>query len=201
MDLTAAQTELKARGFDYLSTTRLNYMLNLGKNALESLQPWPWLEATTTGTAPLTISDLRHVLYVVDTTNQVQLPGMDVRAVVDLDPTLPSGSPSWWWLDGSTTLRLAPTSTSASLSVRYVKWSPELSAGADTPLIPTREHPVWIDFAQVEAYKDSDNYQAAIALDGDLTTRQIPRMVNAYLGRNMQGPDLVGFDPSAHADA
>jgi hypothetical protein len=201
VDLTAAQTELKARGFDYLSTTRLTYMLNLGKNVLEAMYPWPWLEATTTGTAPLTISDLRQVLYVVDTTNRVQLPGMNVQSTVDIDPMLQAGTASSWWLDGLTSLKVHPTNASISLSVRYVKWSPELSAGGDTPLIPTREHSVWVDLAQVEAYKDSDNFAAASALLADVLGRQVPRMVDAYLSRNMQGPELVPFDPSAHADA
>ena len=38
--------------------------------------------------------------------------------------------------------------------------SPELSGRPDTPLIPARYHPLWIDFAVIEAYKDSDNSSA-----------------------------------------
>lgn len=201
MDLTSAQTELGARGFDHLSSSRKTIMLNLGKNALEALAPWPWLETTTTGTAPLTISDLRQVLYVVDSTNRVVLPGLDVRSTVEADPSLQAGSPSSWWLDGLTTLRVHPTSTSVSLSVRYLKFSAELSAGSDTPLIPTREHPVWIDFAVVEAYKDSDNYGAAQALLSDLMGRSIPRMLDTYLGRNLANPDHTVFSAWQHLDS
>jgi hypothetical protein len=137
MDLTAAQTELKARGGDYLSTARLTTFLNDAKNELEDFFVWPWLETTTSGTAPLTISDLKHVLYVVDTTNQCELTGASAQYIVeDLDETITTtGTPDVWWLDGTTTLKVYPANTSASLSVRYVKFSPELSAGADTPLI------------------------------------------------------------------
>jgi hypothetical protein len=149
MDLTAAQTELKARGGDYLSTARLTTFLNDAKNELEDFFVWPWLETTTTGTAPLTISDLKHVLYVVDTTNQAELTGASAQYIVeDLDETITTtGTPDVWWLDGTTTLKVYPANTSASLSVRYVKFSPELSAGADTPLIPVRNHNLWIDLA------------------------------------------------------
>lgn len=176
-------------------------MLNLGKNALEQVAPWPWLEATTSGTAPLTISDLRQVLYVVDTTNDCVLPGLDVRSTVGVDPELGSGVPSSWWLDGLTSLKVHPTNTSVSLSVRYLKFSSELSTGTDTPLIPVREHPVWIDFAVVEAYKDSDNFAAAQALLGDLMSRAVPRMIDTYCGRNLANPDHTVFSPWQHLDA
>lgn len=200
MDLTAASAELAARGFDHLSSGRKTIFLNLGKNAFEQLAPWPWLEVTTSGAAPLTISDVRQVLYVVDSTNRVVLPGLDVRTTVESDPLLTAGTPSSWWLDGLTTLRVHPTNT-GSVSVRYLKHSPELASGSDTPLIPVREHPVWIDFAVVEAYKDSDNYPAAQTLLGDLMSRQVPRLLDTYLGRNLANPEYQVTNAWFHDDA
>jgi hypothetical protein len=189
VDLTAAQTELQARGFDYLSSSRLTIMLNAGKNALEDEYAWPWLETTTTGTAPLTISDLKDVLYCVDTSNRNQLTGLDARDVADWDAIVTTaGTPESWWLDGATTLKVYPTSTSVQLSVRYVKFSPELSAGTDTPLIPVRYHSLWVDYAVIQAYLDSDNYDAARALLGYIREFRIPQMIEAYATRNRQNP-------------
>jgi hypothetical protein len=191
VNLTQAIAELKARGFDYLSDSRATIMLNNAKNALEDESDWPWLETTTTGVAPLSISDLRSVLYVVDTTDGAELQGIDARDVADLDTNVSTaGVPSSWWLDGTGTLRTYPVSTTASLSVRYVRFSPDLSAGSDTPLIPSRYHPVWIDYAVVEAYKDDDRFNEATALLNDVRQRRLPQMVDAFSGRNRQGPEF-----------
>lgn len=175
-----------------ISSSRCTIMLNRGKNALEDLHPWPWLEVSaTTGTAPLTISDLKHVLYVADTTNGNELTGIDRRDARDLDKELnDTGTPSYWWLASETSLRVAPLNTTATLSVDYVKFSPELSGDSDTPLIPTRYHPVWVDFAVVEAYKDADNYGAASTLLDHLLRFDVPRMVESYAARNLQGPEM-----------
>ena len=192
MDVTAATAELKARGADYLTDARALIMLNNAKNALEDEMAWPWLEATATGPAPLTISDLKDVLSVVDTTNQRQLTGLDARDITDRDAIVTtSGTPDSWWLDGTTTLKVYPTSTSAQLSVRYVKFSPELSVGSDTPLIPVRYHALWVDYAMVEAYLDSDNFDAAAGLLNFVRQQRLPAMVELYAVRNRQNPSYV----------
>jgi hypothetical protein len=187
MDLTSAQTELKARGGDYLSSARLTTFLNDAKNELEDFFVWPWLETTTAGTAPLTISDLKHVLYVVDTTNRAELTGASAQYIVeDLDETITTtGTPDVWWLDGTTTLKVYPANTSASLSVRYVKFSPELSAGADTPLIPVRNHNLWIDLAYVRVLKDANDTAEAQALQADCTAK-LAKLAETYSVRNRQ---------------
>jgi hypothetical protein len=191
VNLTQAIAELKARGFDYVSDARATIMLNAAKNALEDEFDWSWLETTTaTGAAPLTITDLKHVLYVLDTTNGAELSGTDSRGIADLDSNVSTaGTPSSWWLDGST-LRVYPTSATAQLSVRYVRCSPDLSAGSDTPLVPSRLHPVWIDYAVVEAYKDDDRFNEAQALLGFVRANRLPQMLDMYGDRNHQNPDL-----------
>jgi len=189
VDLAAARAELGDRGFDYLSAPRMDIMLNNARNQLEDEYPWPWLETTTTGSAPLTISDLKSVLYVVDQDADQILAGVDARDVVDRDAGVATaGTADSWWLDGTTTLRTYPVS-SASLLVRYVRFSPQLTAGSDTPLIPERYHPVWIDLAVIQAYKDSDNYQAAAALQSDVNAR-VGRMMEIYAARNRQNQSL-----------
>lgn len=188
MNLTAATAELKARGFDYLPDARCTIFLNNAKNALEDEFDWVWLETTTTGTAPLTISDLKEVLSVVDTSNRNKLTGLDARDITDWDPiTTTAGTPESWWLDGETTLRTYPTS-SATLSVRYLKFSAELASGSDSPLIPVRYHALWIDYAVIEAYKDEDRFDAANALLGHVKQFRLPQMIDLYGARNRANP-------------
>jgi hypothetical protein len=178
VDLITARTEFKARGFDYLSDARANTMLNNAKNAFEDEWPWPWLETTTSGVAPFTISDLKYVLD-VQTAAGVELQGIDPK-----DADLTAGAADSWWLDGTQTLRTSPVDASTSLAVRYVRFSPDLAASSDTPLIPSRYHPVWIDYAVVEAYKDDDNYQAAQALLAFIRATRLPQLIETYVWRN-----------------
>jgi hypothetical protein len=191
MDLTAALAELASRGADHVSSARRTTFLNDAKNEFESVWPWPWLETTATGAAPLTVSDLRAVLYVVDSTNRRVLRGASAQDIVlQVDPTITTtGTPECWWLDGTTTLKVYPANTSVSLSVRYIKYSAELSAGADTPLIPTRLHNLWIDLAVIRVYQDSDELQAATALRADVRGR-LERLVAEYEVRNRQNAPL-----------
>jgi hypothetical protein len=188
VNLGQAITELQARGFSYLDPGRCTIMLNNAKNVFEDMRDWPWLEAVaTTGTAPLTISDFRSVQYVVDLTNQNELEGIDPRDVVDLDTNVSTaGTPRFWWLDGLTTLRTYPVSTTAQISVRYSKYSPEMSASSDTPQIPVRYHPIWVDLAVVEAYKDDDRFNEAQSLMGLINLRLDEMTV--LLARNEANP-------------
>jgi hypothetical protein len=189
--MTFAQmlTEFYARGFDYLSLdaagqTRAKRMLNESYLELAAAHPWPFLETTVSGTAPLTISNLGDVLYVVDTTNDVRLPLLDVRGVVPDDPDLDdTGSPRGYYLDGSSTLRVWPASTSASLSVRYIKVPAELSADGDELDVPSRFQGLVVDGAVVRALVDSDNYEAAAALQTLLDAR-VARMSDALFSRS-----------------
>ena len=182
MNLDAARTELRARGFDYLSNTRTDYFLNAALTEIDDAFPWPWLETTTTGTAPLTITDLKQPLYVIDTTNERELQSLEYRDLIIGDPNLTeTGAPAVWSLNGTTQIVVWPVS-SVSLSVRYIKTSPVLDEAADEPLLPSRYHTVWIDRAVAEALKDSDNQQAANVLLQDVQ-RRVEQMCMVYVDR------------------
>jgi hypothetical protein len=182
VDLDAARTELRERGFDYLSDSRCNHFLNTALTEIEDAFPWPWLEDTATGTAPLTITDLKQPLYVVDTDGQRELLSIPYRDLVIDDPTLAAtGEPSYWSLDGLDTVVVYPT-RSVSLTVRYIKTSPVLQDAADEPLIPERYHGVWVDRAVVEALKDSDNHDAANTLLADVG-RRVEQMCSVFADR------------------
>jgi hypothetical protein len=82
--LATAETELQARGYSRFSTTRLDAWLNEAKNRFEDYQfDWPWLKTTTTGTAPVTISDLRRVLSVVDSSSKQPVDQVDENAIIE----------------------------------------------------------------------------------------------------------------------
>lgn len=152
--LATAEAELQARGYNRFSTSRLDSWLNAAKNRFEDYTDWPWLKTTTTGTAPLTISDLRRVLSVVDSSAKLPVDQVAADAIIEFasaDLTL-AGSPSGWYLSSDTVLTTFPVGT-GSLSVRYLKFSPELASGADTPLIPARYRTAWVDLAEVEALR------------------------------------------------
>ena len=191
VNLSQARDELKGRGFDYLSEDRLTIMLNNAKNQFEDVWMWPWLEQTRIGPAPMPVPGLKFVYYVQDTDHDTELIGLDVRQIAQSGSDVnQAGTPAYWWLDGPTggqdivlvnTWPVAPV----ALEARVVIDSPELATGTDTPLIPVRYHPLWIDYAVIEAYKDSDNYSAAQALRADIGVR-INDLIARYETRNRQ---------------
>lgn len=184
------KTELLARGFEDLDSTRQGYFINRAYQQLAEAYPWPFLRTTTTGTAPVTISDLRAIQYVVDSTNDFELSGVDERTVRDMDPDLAvTGTPELWWLSGSATLNVWPVNTTASLTVVYYKVPAELT-GTDATLIPARYEYLIVDAAVILAYRNSDNLDAAIALQGDFDLN-VQRMAETLLDRNFQNPDLI----------
>lgn len=189
MNLTAIQTEVQARGFDYASTTRLNYWINRAYHRICEADDWTWLRTTTTGSAPLTISDLRTVLSVVDTTTQSVLTGLDERTIIDqVDPILTTtGTPAYFYRTSDTQLSVYPANTSDTLKVTYIKVPTDLSAGADTPVVPTRYHYAIIDGAVVEALKDSDNIAEAGPIEAAF--QDAIREMQITYAFNHHGPD------------
>lgn len=160
--LATLRQELYDRGFDYLSTTRARYFLNRSYLRACERYPWPFLETSTTGTAPLTISDIRAVLSVTDQTIGSPLSFRDSRTVREEDPTLAAtGNPDFWYLSGGTTITVYPPNTTNTLLVGYIQVPDELTADADVPLIPSRFQYLIVDGACWYAYRDSDNSEMA----------------------------------------
>lgn len=188
------KTELQDRGFDHLGDTRRGTYINDAYHELCELEEWPFLIATSTGTAPLTVSDLREVVMVTDTTNDRILRGVDERTLREWYPDLPdSADPEWYWLDGTTTLRVYPLDTTSSLSVRYIKVPADLT-GTDTPVVPTRYHSLIVDLAQVRALSlnrsTDERANLAAALRGEVD-RKVEVMREVLMGRRLDFPDLI----------
>lgn len=189
MNLIEGQQALVDRGFDYLTPARLTLMLNAGKDEFEDVWEWPWLQKATTGPTPLVISDLKLV-QLVKSAGHDELLGLDVRqAGLGLTDLAIAGTPEWWWIEGDQKMHAYP-GDGATLDVIYIADSPELVLPDDTPLIPARYHPLWIDFAVCEAYKDSDNFPAAQALRADVMTR-MQDVIGRYETRNRQHSPFI----------
>jgi hypothetical protein len=183
VNLSQGQAALLARGFDYLAPEQATLMLNTGKDAFEDIYEWPWLWTTSVGPTPLTVADLKLILTVQCGGNELM--GLDARQVAqDATDLTMRGTPQNWWIEGTGKLHVWPGDGTA-ISVVYIADSPPLVDGADTPLIPARYHGLWIDFAVVEAYKDSDNFAAAQALRGDIALRMTD-IIGRYEVRNRQ---------------
>lgn len=162
MTFAELQTEFYSRGFNYLSDdsagqTRAKRWINQGYLKLCWEEDWYFTKATATGTAPLAVTDLGSVLEVDDTTNDVQLHGMEERALSDLDTDLArAGQPQFWYRDNNT-IRVYPV-TAVSLRVRYHKIPVELSGSTDEPIVPVRYQDLIVDAAALKGYKDNENW-------------------------------------------
>lgn len=186
MNLAQGQQAVMDRGFDYLSAPRLTLMLNNAKDTFEDYYAWPWLfdSFVDLGT-PLEIVNLKLMLSVKLANTQMELLGLSVQQALQdgTDLTLP-GTPSYWWLEGAGRLHVWP-GDGAHVSGVYIRDSDPLVEPTDEPLIPERYHPLWIDLAVVDAYKDSDNFSAAQLLRADINAR-MQDVIARYETRNRQ---------------
>jgi len=198
MTLSEARAELAGRGFDYLSAARMNFMLNNARNAFEDAWPFPWLpQKAVVGPPPLTITDLKYVRSVKH--GDDELYALDFRIVAqdgtDIDAT---GVPVYWWLEGPNIIHTWPVDGS-DITVYCTAESPELIADDQSPLIPTRYQPIWLDLAVVQAYKDSDNFTGAQALMADIGTR-LMQVIERYETTNRQHAALIAYRSPSEDD-
>ena len=196
MTFAELRTEAYARGFDFDSATRLNRWINQAYHEICEEAPWDFLEASTTGTAPLSVSDLRQVISVTDTTNDAPLEWVDRRDIQEADPDLDdAGNPEFFYIDNNT-IRVYPLNTTATLSVRYYKVPDDLSSDSDEPLIPSRFQDLIVDGVVYRALKDTDEFASANELRA-MWQDGINRMAASQLARNYSGPNYIPVTDSA----
>lgn len=187
MNLGAIRAEVESRGYDYVSDSRLNLWIRQGYRWICSLEPWPFLETSVSGQAPLTIADLSQILHV--STGDETLRGADYRDIRDLDPGLDdTGTPVMWYLTGNT-INTWPTSTEV-LEVRYIRKPAELSSDTDEPLLPEAHHPVLVDYGVMAGLKDNDEYEQAQGLRAVIDA-QIQDLRDQIMVRNYQNPTQI----------
>jgi hypothetical protein len=190
--------EVKARGFDEVGDDRIKQWINRAYARLCDRQVWPFLLASTSGAAPLTISDLRSVYAVRDSGQGANLEYADIRDLRVEDPgDDATGSASYWYQDDDA-IAIYPAS-GATISVDYVKSPGDLTGDDDNALVPPRYRMLLIDMAVCEAYKDSDNLEAWQILRTDVE-EQIDEMTNTLLVPNYDAPSSIAGDGSASTD-
>lgn len=187
-------TEFAARGFDYLSATRAGYYIDSAYRVdIATDSDWPWLEATSTGAAPLTVSDLANVESVIDSTQKLKLRPLDRRNLTDdWDTNLATvGSPQWYYQTTSTTINVYPANTTNTLSVRYWKVPVALSAASDTPILPTKYHLLIVDAAVARAYEDDDEFAQAQTAWQSFQVRLNNMRESLLIGQHDEPDDLI----------
>lgn len=183
-DFASLKAELSARGFSYLTDARLGRYINQGRAEIDDLELWPYLEQTATGSAPLSITDLRTITSVWDSGGNVNLTARDRRDLVDTYRDLTTtGSPRFFYVENGTSLKTYPAG--GTLTVRYYRFGPDLSNSTDVPLMPARYAYVIVDAAARRAYIDKDNFDSANALQAEID-RMTAIMRNALLQEQAQ---------------
>lgn len=188
MNLTALIAEVKARGFDQISDARITSWLNAAYTELLETADWPFVSTSTTGTAPLTVADLRTVesVHIADR----KLEPADRRDLTDryMDLTT-SGTPEFYFLTSPTVVDTYPRG-SDTLTVRYWKFPALLSTGTDEPVIPARYQYALVDWAVARGYSDSDEPQMAQAARQEGDRLRLAMEVSLLNGQHDRPPSM-----------
>lgn len=170
LDFDALQAEVAARGGSHLTTAgggaaadlvRLKRFINEAMWEVDRKESWDYLLTTTTGVAPLAISDLRRVESVSDVVNDIPLSQMSRRSLMDTYVDLTTlGRAAYWYRSAANTISVYPVST-ATLTVRYFKVAPALVNGADVPLMPDEYRNIIVELALRRVYRDVSAAQDA----------------------------------------
>lgn len=142
MSLTTLLTEFYSYGFNYLDdsgagATRATAFINSAYQELCNDSDWPFLEANATGTSTVTLTDLRKVESVVNTTTSDTLQQTDRRTLTNAYGVLTAtGTPTFWYLTTGSVVKSYPVG--GTLSVNYWKVPTDLSSGSDVPVVPSR---------------------------------------------------------------
>jgi hypothetical protein len=154
-------TMLYARGFDFLNdggagATRAARFVNDAMHQIDDMEPWQYLQASTTGTSPLTISDLGRIESVTDVANLNDLAYMPRQNVTTLyaDLTLTSSVPTYYYVTGGTVVNTFPVS-GVTLTARYFKVAADLT-GTQAPSMPDRFRMAIVHYAAQLAFAESN---------------------------------------------
>lgn len=197
---TQLQAEAFARGLDYLNDggaglTRLKNWLNQSYLALCARAEFPWLITEASGTAPLTIGDLRQVLSVYDSTLKRPLVPIEKSVITNqgIDVTT-AGTPLYFYRNSQTVLSVYPASTGSTLTVRYLKKPAALSAGSDTVVVPDEWADLIVDGAVLKGKKDDDLYDSYVAqYEAD-----VARMIGAELDDGADFNYVLDMSPGSY---
>lgn len=194
MNNTALMAAVASRGFSRLVPADQQLVVNDALHELDSLEPrWPYLLTTTTGTLPLSITDLLDVAMVLNTTLNAPVTFVDYEQLASCagDLTRTAADPQWWYFTPGSTTSISgfPVST-RTVKVVYWKTTTDLSAGGDTPLAPTRWHHVIVDLAVRNAMRMKSDFADAEVMQG-VIDRKLALMRTDLHYRQAQGASMV----------
>lgn len=175
LDFRGILTEVYARGSEYLDDSaegevRVKRWINDALHQVNGLAPWPFLEAVASGTAPLTIADLGSIESVVDTGRGTMLSqrSRSEFTATDVFGTA-TGSSCWFAVTGGDTVQVWP-SPASSISVRYYRVDPDLSADTDEPSMPDRFRSCLVELAVAAMLRDDQSPDWTIAQQTGMDT-------------------------------
>lgn len=164
--------------------------VNYAYQELSGAYDWPFQETSTSGTAPITITDLRTVESVTNSTSELKLAPMDRKFVTSEDPSLNNtGTAYWYYITNGTTVNVWPANTADTFLVRY--WSvPTDLTGTQTPDLPTRWQYLIVDSAARKAYQDDDKPELAAMAEAEYQ-RGLVMMAAEFDGQQRDKPDQI----------
>lgn len=144
------QDDVFARGFQPLNDAgaglaMVKRMVNDSMHWVDGLADWPYRQATTTGVAPLTIADLGTIESVTNVPGGYTIDPADRRDLRRLYGDLTTAGVADFYYVTAGVISLYPVQAGLTLTVDYWKVGPDLSAGADTPLMPDRYRAVIVE--------------------------------------------------------
>lgn len=199
MNLNDMKEELADHGFEDLSDTRLTAFINDAYWDIASREPWPFLEAqvtnitTTAGSADITEpSDFGQVQSIVIDSQGITLQPkrwewINKNYSGSLTTT---GLPYYYYFIGNQ-VKLYPIPDAAyTLTMQYLSVPTALTAGSDTPILPTRHHRVIVLGALISAYNMEDDGESADRFEKQYEKR-LALMRNDLWQRQYDRPDFV----------
>jgi hypothetical protein len=170
--LAELRQQLQGR-LSQLSDADADSFINDAHREFHEHENWPWLQVQATGPTPLELSDLGRVEYVREVATNRELRYAErswlvVQGYPDLTVT---GTPAWWYRDGTGTIATLPVSTD-DVEVTYWLEPSDLLAEDDQTASPKRYCPIILDWAYVKALQSRrDNPELAASLRREIEAR------------------------------
>lgn len=185
MTFTELKQALADRGQARLSAAQQGTHVNNAMHELDAEELWPYRQTSTTGAAPLAITDLGQVETVFTTTGNTPLIVSTYAEMVARvgDLTKTAADPTYWYFTsaGAQSISTFPVTT-RTLKVQYWKVGTDLSGGSDTPLAPARWHHVIVAIADRLALEAKGDYASAQAVQATVD-RELAKMRTDLLYR------------------
>lgn len=199
MDFQTLRQSFFNRGFEHMDDNgpglaECKRLVNEAMHQLndERAGQWPFLEASSSGAAPLTISDLGTIESVWDSTHSTWLTPADRRDLGQWyadQPLTSEGAPEFFYVANGV-VKVYPVQA-VTLNVRYWKVADDLSDNTDEPLMPARFHGAIVDLAVAGAHRLHGNEAEAQAAQAE-AQRKVDLMAERLLGGQQDaGPAYV----------